>query len=138
MIATTLAASCLLQITGFYNVVRIKSHDPMMVTTVIAFPTVVLITTKICLDFAMVYTDASCEYPNSFNQWVKQALYNAAAESQHLNLNLYKDLHRTFRTYRPFQFEIGPFFHATHTTYINLEFGVVFQSMATLLLTFRS
>jgi hypothetical protein len=51
-----------------------------------------------------------------------------------INMKLYRNHRRTFRTYRPFYIRIGNFYDIKQTTFIQLTSDVVFEAVVNLLL----
>ena len=69
IIAALIVISCLIQIFSFYYLIRATDTTPeafkILLTAIVVLACCI---TKIYLDFAMSYTHASNEFPNSFRE----------------------------------------------------------------------
>jgi hypothetical protein len=121
----------MIQITGFYTMIRLGSNTPLMIKAFsIGCPLVIISCTKVCLDFAMKYTNASSVFPDSFHEWSKHSLRHNSDE----DMERYREKCRIFRTYRPFHFRIGSFFNIHATTFNVATSDVVLEGVVALLL----
>ena len=91
--------------------------------------------TKACLDFAMTYTNASCEYSSSFRARASQFASSHGEQQQHEE-NMYRTEYRKYlKTYKPFYVKIGSFNYIRRTTFVEVTSDVVLQGVVTFLLT---
>jgi hypothetical protein len=135
IIAGLLGVSCLTQILSFYTLVKLSTPAAFkIVVTAAAILTCVI--TKICIDFAIVYTSASKEFPASLREWSRRLVEHVGvgpAAGAGGRLKLYQHECRRFRTYRPLKFKIGDFCYISETTYVALMSDFILSNLVTLL-----
>ena len=130
LVAQCLTLSCVAQVSSFVSVLKLLDEISTFTTILLGvLPLLVLISTKINLDFAMSYTVASQRYEQSFRAWCA-----APGLKQASDIELYRAESRFFRAVKAFHFKIGPLFEIRRTTFAQVTQDVVLQGVVSIVL----
>ena len=124
--ATGALASCTIQIAGILTAVKVGVSNPPAAIITLVVVCGVGAATKLLLDWAMTYTNASTTYLETF--WERSRGLRSERE-----LRRHRKLAREFKNCRALHFKIGDMFHVTRTTFVVVTSDIVIQNVVTLI-----